>query len=166
MVAEAILAALSRNPGSARQTTLGASSGISRFEGISSRSVTLATSRSSKRSNSRYRWVPAAAGGTVGVIATLSLFASVSPLIRWLIKVPREFINDYLFNFPDTSFAWSFVLALLAAALTARKRIAWLLLLANMGFAAVLNVADIAAGGNTAAENFGEHLRVAFHVVA
>ena len=49
----------------------------------------------------------------------------MSPLIRWLIKVPREFINDYLFNFPDTSIAWSFVLALLAAALTARKRIAW-----------------------------------------
>ena len=71
------------------------------------------------------RWVPAAAGWIVGVIATLSLLASVSPLIRWLIKVPREFINDYLFNFPDTSFAWSFVLALLAAALTARKRVAW-----------------------------------------
>jgi lysyl-tRNA synthetase class 2 len=107
-----------------------------------------------------------AAGWTVGVIATLSLFASVSPLIRWLIKVPREFINSYLFNFPDTSFAWSFVLALLAAALTARKRIAWLLLLANMALAAVLNVADIAAGGNTAAENFGENLGFAFHVVA
>lgn len=50
--------------------------------------------------NSRYHWVPAAAGWTVGVIATLSLLASVSPLIRWIIKVPREFINDYLFNFP------------------------------------------------------------------
>ena len=78
------------------------------------------------RSTSRYRWVPAAAGWTVGVIATVSLLGSVSPLIRYLIKVPREFINDYLFNFPDTSIAWSFVLALLAAALTARKRIAWL----------------------------------------
>jgi len=59
--------------------------------------------RSLNRSNSRYRWVPAAAGWTVGIIATLSLLASVSPLIRWLIKVPREFINSYLFNFPDTS---------------------------------------------------------------
>lgn len=105
--------------------------------------------------NSRYHWVPAAAGWTVGVIATLSLLASVSPLIRWIIKVPREFINDYLFNFPDTNFAWSFVLALLAAALTARKRIAWLVLLANMVLAAVVNAAEIAAGGNTAAESFG-----------
>jgi lysyl-tRNA synthetase class 2 len=88
--------------------------------------------RSGSRSSSRYRWVPAATGWTVGVIASLSLLASVSPLIRWLIKVPREFINVYLFNFPDTSIAWSFVLTLLAAALTARKRIAWWVLLGNM----------------------------------
>jgi lysyl-tRNA synthetase class 2 len=106
------------------------------------------------------------AGWTVGVIATLSLMASVSPLIRWLIKVPREFINDYLFNFPDTSIAWSFVLTLLAAALTARKRIAWWLLLGNMALAASLNAADIAAGGNTAAESFGENLGFAVHIVA
>ncbi len=116
--------------------------------------------------SSRYRWVPAAAGWLVGVIATLSLLASVSPLIRWLIKAPREFINNYLFNFPDTSIAWSFVLALLAAALTARKRVAWLLLLGNMVLAAGLNAADIAAGDNTAAENFGENLGFAVHIVA
>ncbi|WP_197283777.1 bifunctional lysylphosphatidylglycerol synthetase/lysine--tRNA ligase LysX [Mycobacterium sp. Marseille-P9652] len=128
--------------------------------------MTLASTRPGSRSRSRFRWVPAAAGWTVGVIATLSLLASVSPLIRWLIKVPREFINDYLFNFPDTSIAWSFVLALLAAALTARKRIAWVLLLGNMVLAAVLNAADIAAGGNTAAENFGENLGFAVHIVA
>lgn len=132
--------------------------------------MTVATSRFGPRSgsqpNSRYRWVPAAAGWTVGVIATLSLVASVSPLIRWLIKVPREFINDYLFNFPDTSIAWSFVLALLAAALTARKRVAWVLLLGNMILAAALNAADIAAGDNTAAESFGENLGFAVHIVA
>ncbi|OBH04314.1 lysine--tRNA ligase [Mycobacterium sp. E2699] len=100
------------------------------------------------------------------MIATLSLVASVSPLVRWLIKVPREFINDYLFNFPDTSIAWSFVLALLAAALTARKRIAWVLLLGNMILAAALNAADIAAGDNTPAESFGENLGFAVHIVA
>ncbi|MEB3904371.1 bifunctional lysylphosphatidylglycerol synthetase/lysine--tRNA ligase LysX [Mycobacterium ulcerans] len=115
---------------------------------------------------SRYDWVPAAAGWAVGVIATLSLLASISPLVRWIIKVPREFINSYLFNFPDTSFAWSFVLALLAAALAARKRIAWLLLLTNVVLAAFLNAADIAAGGNTAAQNFGENLGFEVHVVA
>jgi lysyl-tRNA synthetase class 2 len=110
--------------------------------------------------------VPAAAGWTVGVIATVSLLASVSPLIRYLIKVPREFINNYLFNFPDTSIAWSFILALLAAALTARKRVAWLLLLGQMILAAALNAADIAAGDNTAAEIFGENLGFAVHLVA
>ncbi|WP_082129467.1 bifunctional lysylphosphatidylglycerol synthetase/lysine--tRNA ligase LysX [Mycobacterium haemophilum] len=132
--------------------------------------MTVATPRSGprtgSRSHSRYRWVPAAAGWTVGVIATLSLIASVSPLLRWLIRVPREFINDYLFNFPDTSIAWSFVLALLAAALTARKRIAWLLLLGNMVLAAVMNAADMAAGNNTPAETFGENFGFAVHVVA
>ncbi|OBG77931.1 lysine--tRNA ligase [Mycobacterium sp. E3298] len=102
----------------------------------------------------------------MGVIATVSLLASVSPALRWLIKVPREFINDYLFNFPDTSIAWSFVLALLAAALTARKRIAWLVLLGQMILAAALNAADIAAGDNTAAETFGENLGFAVHIVA
>ena len=71
------------------------------------------------RPASTYRWVPAAAGWIVGVIATLSLVASISPLIRAVIKVPREFVDDYIFNFPDTSFAWAFVLALLAAALWA-----------------------------------------------
>ncbi|GFG79018.1 lysylphosphatidylglycerol biosynthesis bifunctional protein LysX [Mycobacterium paragordonae] len=95
----------------------------------------------------------------------MSLLASVSPLIRWLIHEPREFINKYLFNFPDTSFAWSFVLALLAAALAARKRIAWWVLLGNMVVAAGINAADIAAGGNTPAEAFGENLGFAFHVV-
>ena len=117
------------------------------------------------RSSSRLRWVPAAAGWIVGVIATLSLLASISPLLKWLIHGPREFINDYLFNFPDTSFAWSFVLGLLAAALTARKRIAWLLLLGNMVLAAVLNIADLAAGGNTRAEEFGENLGWVFHTL-
>lgn len=100
------------------------------------------------------------------MIATLSLMASLSPLLRYAIRTPRQFINAYLFNFPDTSFAWSFILALLAAALTARKRIAWLVLLLNMVLSAVLNVLDIAAGGNTAGETFGENLGLAFHITA
>jgi len=84
------------------------------------------------RPTSSFSWVPAAAGWTVGIIATLSLIASVSPGIRWLIKEPREFVNDYIFNFPDTSFAWAFVLALLAAALAARKSVAWWILVLYM----------------------------------
>src|ERR1700742_764228 len=118
------------------------------------------------RRASRYSWVPAAAGWTVGVIATLSLIASVSPGIRWLIKEPREFVNDYIFNFPDTSFAWAFVLALLAAALAARKRLAWWILVLYMVGSIVWNVYDIVDRGETWMHETGEMIGFAFHVAA
>ncbi|BBY35380.1 lysylphosphatidylglycerol biosynthesis bifunctional protein LysX [Mycolicibacter minnesotensis] len=73
----------------------------------------------------------------------MSLLASMSPVIRWAIRVPREFIDKYLFNFPDTSLAWAFVLALLAAALSARKRIAWWLLIANLVVAGGWNISRL-----------------------
>ena len=100
----------------------------------------------------------------MGVIATLSLIASVSPVIRWVIREPREFINDYVFNFPDTSFAWSFVLALLAGALTARKRIAWWVLTLNVVIAAGLNVAGLTADHVSPARAFGETLGLGLHL--
>ncbi|OBK71086.1 bifunctional lysylphosphatidylglycerol synthetase/lysine--tRNA ligase LysX [Mycobacterium sp. 1274761.0] len=118
------------------------------------------------RPRSRYTWVPAAAGWTVGVIATLSLIASLSPLVRWIIKIPREFVNDYLFNFPDTSFAWAFVLALLGAALAARKRIAWLILVLYMVASIGWNVGDIATGDETWMQESGEMIGLAFHIAA
>ncbi|MCZ8379782.1 bifunctional lysylphosphatidylglycerol synthetase/lysine--tRNA ligase LysX [Mycobacterium sp. CPCC 205372] len=118
------------------------------------------------RSTTRYPWVPAAAGWTVGIIATLSLLASVSPLVRWMIRVPREFVNDYIFNFPDTSFAWAFVLALLAAALAARKRIAWWVLLLYMVAAVGWNVVDLLTGDESVIEEIGEVIGLAFHVAA
>ena len=102
----------------------------------------------------------------MGVIATLSLIASVSPVIRWAIRVPREFINDYVFNFPDTSFAWSFVLALLAGALTARKRIAWWVLQLNLLLAAGLNVAGLVTEHPSPARSFGETLGLGLHLAA
>ncbi|HUM00204.1 MAG TPA: bifunctional lysylphosphatidylglycerol synthetase/lysine--tRNA ligase LysX, partial [Mycobacterium sp.] len=116
------------------------------------------------RPTSRFSWVPATAGWVVGIIATLSLLASVSPLVRWIIRVPREFIDDYVFNFPDTSFAWAFVLALLAAALAARKRIAWWLLVLNLVFAAGWNVGDIASGTENRFEMLGELIGLSVHV--
>jgi lysyl-tRNA synthetase, class II len=124
------------------------------------------TSSARTRQRSRYWWVPAAAGWTVGVIATLSLLASVSPLIRWIIRVPREFVNDYIFNFPDTSFAWAFVLALLAAALAARKRIAWLIVVGYMVAAIGWNLGDLIAGDETIIEDIGEVIGLGVHVAA
>ena len=118
------------------------------------------------RRTSRYWWVPAAAGWTVGIIATLSLIASVSPGIRWIIKEPREFVNDYIFNFPDTSFAWAFVLALLAAALAARKRLAWWILVLYMVAAVGWNVVDLTTGGESVMVDVGEVIGLGFHVAA
>src|SRR6476619_6287713 len=118
------------------------------------------------RKASRYSWVPAAAGWTLGVIATLSLIASVSPLIRWIIRIPREFVNDYIFNFPDTSFAWAFVLALLAAALAARKSVAWWILVLYMVAAVGWNVVDLVTGDESVIEDIGEVIGLAFHVAA
>jgi len=130
--------------------------------------VTTPTARTPvPRASSRYAWwVPAAAGWTVGIIATLSLIASVSPFVRALIRVPREFVDDYLFNFPDTSFAWAFVLALLAAALAARKRIALWILVGYMAAAAVVNVADLLTGEESVMQEIGEVIGLAFHLAA
>ena len=130
--------------------------------------MTLPATKQSQRPT-RFWWVPEIAGWTVGVIATLSLLASVSPLIRWVIHAPREFVNNYLFNFPDTSFAWSFVLMLLAAALAARKRIAWWLLLTYMVAAVGLNVYGLLSGDRpmvdlSVVEDLGEALGLTFHV--
>ena len=120
----------------------------------------------STRPRTRYAWVPTTAGWIVGIIATLSLLASLSPLVRSIIKEPREFVNDYIFNFPDTSFAWAFVLALLAAALAARKRVAWWILLINLVVAVGWKIFDLATGGETRFETFGELLGLALHLLA
>src|SRR5690242_7524783 len=116
------------------------------------------------RPTTPYSWVPAAAGWTVGVIATLSLIASVSPLVRWVIKEPREFVNDYIFNFPDTSFAWAVVLALLGAALAARKRIAWWILVLYMVAAIGWNVGDLLTGDEPPVDDIGEIVGLVFHI--
>jgi lysyl-tRNA synthetase class 2 len=122
--------------------------------------------RTVNRSPSRYTWVPEAAGWTVGVIATLSLVASISPLVRSAIRIPREFVDDYIFNFPDTSFAWAFVLAMLAAALAARKRIAWWILVLYMVAATLVNIADLVSGEESLREDFGEVIGLVFHLAA
>jgi lysyl-tRNA synthetase class 2 len=124
------------------------------------------TARPASQETSRLHWVPAAAGWTIGIIATLALIASVSPAVRELIAVPREFIDDYLFNFPDTSFAWAFVLALLAGALAARKRIAWWILLLYMVGAVVVNVGDLVLGDQSLGAVVGEVIGLAVHVAA
>lgn len=125
-----------------------------------------ATTTTTRRAPSRLDWVPAAAGWVLGVIATAALLSSVSPLIRDITRVPREFIDDYLFNFPDTSFAWAFALAVLAGALAARKRIAWWVLVAILVVAVVLDIASLTRHDNSRWEAFGEILGLGFHLAA
>ena len=68
---------------------------------------------------------PQIAGLVVGIMATIALLSSIFPFFRHWIHVPRDYVDDFIISMPDTSFAWSFVLALVAIALTARKRTAW-----------------------------------------
>ncbi|GAA2060713.1 bifunctional lysylphosphatidylglycerol synthetase/lysine--tRNA ligase LysX [Williamsia deligens] len=71
------------------------------------------------------RRAPHLAGVVVGVLSAMSLTGSVSTTFRHLIAVPRDWVDSYVISMPDTSFAWAFVLALVAIALSARKRVAW-----------------------------------------
>ncbi|RAV02094.1 bifunctional lysylphosphatidylglycerol synthetase/lysine--tRNA ligase LysX [Mycolicibacter senuensis] len=128
--------------------------------------MTLTGPRSRSQSTSRLRWVPAAAAWAVGIAATLSLLSSMSPVIRWAIRVPREFIDKYLFNFPDTSLAWAFVLALLAAALSAHKRIAWWLLIASLVVAGGWNLSRLVSDASDRFQVISGVAGLALHVAA
>lgn len=128
--------------------------------------MTLTGPRPRGRSTSRLHWVPAATAWAVGTAATLSLLASMSPVIRWVIRVPCEFIDKYLFNFPDTSLAWTVVLGLLAAALSARKRIAWWLLIANLLVAGGWNVSRLVSGSTDRLQLISGAAGLALHAAA
>ncbi len=75
---------------------------------------------------------PHTASVIVGALAAVSLASSLSPGIRRLVHGPRTFIDDYVITMPDTSFAWAFVLTMLAVALGHRKRVAWWIVVAYL----------------------------------
>ena len=126
--------------------------------------MTATTNRSGARS--RLHWVPAASGLVLGIIAAAVLLSSVSTGVRHLTRVPREFIDNYLFNFPDTSFAWAFALAVMAGALAARKRIAWWVLVANLVLAVGFDIAGLTGTAGTRFEDVGEFLGLTLHIAA
>ncbi|ALG83327.1 bifunctional lysylphosphatidylglycerol synthetase/lysine--tRNA ligase LysX [Gordonia phthalatica] len=86
------------------------------------------------------RRVPRIAGTIVGLLATISLLSSLFPPFRHLIRVPRTFVDDYLFPMPSTSLAWTVVLGLLAVSLSMRKRVAWWITVAYLALYLVLNL--------------------------
>ena len=90
---------------------------------------------------SRLSQVPHIAGLIIGVFAVLVFLWSLSPVIRYLVRPVRVYIDDYYFDAPDTSFAWALVLGLLAAALASRKRIAWWLLTVYLTLIGLANLA-------------------------
>ena len=126
--------------------------------------MTVTTTRT--RTRTRLHWVPAAAAWFFGIIATAALLSSVSTTIRHLTKVPREFIDSYLFNFPDTSFAWAFALAVMAGALGARKRIAWWVLVGNLFLAITFDISALSQLDGSRWEDAGELLGLTFHIAA
>ena len=98
------------------------------------------------------------------MIAAASLLSSISTTVRHLTRVPREFIDHYLFNFPDTSFAWAFAVAVLAGALAARKRIAWWVLLINVMIAVGFDIASLTQRDGSRLEDVGEFLGLTLHI--
>ncbi|MYR07927.1 bifunctional lysylphosphatidylglycerol synthetase/lysine--tRNA ligase LysX [Gordonia sp. SID5947] len=81
----------------------------------------------------------------LGGFAVLLAVWSVVPPLRRLVNVPREYLDEYYFDAPDTSLSWALVVALLAAALSRGKRIAWwvltLYIVVRLSFTVVLGVA-------------------------
>ena len=90
----------------------------------------------------------------------------MSTAVSHITRVPREFIDNYLFNFPDTSFAWAFALAVMAGALAARKRIAWWVLVVNLCVAIVFDITSLAEDSGSRFEDIGEFLGLSFHIIA
>ena len=90
----------------------------------------------------RLSQVPHIAGLILGVFAVLVFLWSISPALRAVIRVPREYVDDYYFDAPDTSLAWALVVGLTAAALASRKRIAWWFLTIYLVLVALTNLGD------------------------
>ncbi|WP_007469529.1 bifunctional lysylphosphatidylglycerol synthetase/lysine--tRNA ligase LysX [Segniliparus rugosus] len=105
--------------------------------------------------------VPHRAGLVIGALSIFSFLLSVSVHLRHLGEPLREYLDRYFFAVPDTSFAWAFVLGLLAAALSERKRLAWVVLLGSLAIYAAYNVAQLADG-----DRFWPIVGLATHIAA
>ncbi|KXF84077.1 lysine--tRNA ligase [Rhodococcus ruber Chol-4] len=93
----------------------------------------------SARPRGRLNSVPHVAGLTLGIFALAVALWSLSPTLRYFVHTPREYVDTYLFDAPDTSLSYALVLGLLAAALASRKRIAWWILTVYLAGFAIYN---------------------------
>ncbi|UYP19096.1 bifunctional lysylphosphatidylglycerol synthetase/lysine--tRNA ligase LysX [Rhodococcus sp. Z13] len=92
------------------------------------------------RAGGRLSSVPHVLGTVLGVYALLMALWSISPTLRYWIHAPREYVDEYYFDAPDTSLSFALVLGLLAGALAGRKRIAWWVLTIYTGGWAISNL--------------------------
>ncbi|WP_254900577.1 bifunctional lysylphosphatidylglycerol synthetase/lysine--tRNA ligase LysX [Rhodococcus sp. 1168] len=90
----------------------------------------------------RLAQVPHIAGLILGTFAVLVFLWSISPSLREAIRVPREYVNNFYIDAPDTSLAWALVVGLTAAALASRKRIAWWFLTLYLVLFALTDLAE------------------------
>ena len=94
------------------------------------------------RAHGRLGEVPHLIGLVLGVFSILCALWSISLTLRYLTSAPRHYIDRYYFDAPDTNLMWAVIVALLAAATAARKRIAWWLLAVYMALFALANALD------------------------
>lgn len=72
--------------------------------------------------------MPHILGVALAVYAGIVALWSLSPTLRVWLHTPREYVDEYYFDAPDTSLSFALVVAVLAAAIAGRKRIAWWIL--------------------------------------
>lgn len=104
----------------------------------------------SARVSSHLAAVPHIAGLVLGVYATAMALWSISPTLRFLIRTPREYIDQYYFDAPDTSLSLALVIGLLAGAIAGRKRIAWWILTIYLGGFMITNLVTAIVDGDAA----------------
>ncbi|WP_226437141.1 bifunctional lysylphosphatidylglycerol synthetase/lysine--tRNA ligase LysX [Rhodococcus yananensis] len=97
------------------------------------------------RLSGRLGAVPHIVGVALAVYAGIMALWSLSPTLRYWIHAPRAYVDEYYFDAPDTSLSFALVLAVLAAAVAGRKRIAWWILTIYLGGFAITNLVSAIA---------------------
>ena len=110
-----------------------------------------ALARKRRKERTRLHQVPHIAGLILGIFSVVVFLWSLSPTLRHFVHTPREWVDDYLFDAPDTSLAYALVIGLLAAAIASRKRIAWWLLTIYLTAFAILNAVVMVADRDVSA---------------
>ncbi|WP_199742645.1 bifunctional lysylphosphatidylglycerol synthetase/lysine--tRNA ligase LysX [Nocardia stercoris] len=109
----------------------------------SNREPVRATATVPHRARGRFAEVPHLAGIVLATFSVLAALWSISPGLRFITRVPREYIDSYYFDAPDTSLVWALVVGLLAGAIASRKRVAWWLLVVYLTMFTVANAIDL-----------------------